>query len=75
MVTVTVKHLLTELRDAALDGLAVARRLEASDIPQVKDAGEIMARWSGRWTRALEEACSQTRVEDGPTHRLQLRLL
>ncbi|HOU24967.1 MAG TPA: hypothetical protein PLN42_12095 [Anaerolineae bacterium] len=74
MVRWTVRRLLAELRDAALDGTAIAHRLEGSEVAAVRDAGEVMARHYGRWGRMLEDACQQTHGTDGPEHRLQLRL-
>lgn len=74
-VSVTVKGMLVEARDKALDAIATVRPLATSDVPPVRDAGELMVRIVGRLAAVLEDACQQTRVGDGPTHRLQLRLL
>lgn len=74
MVRVTVRRLLRELQDAALDGVAIAHRLEASEMPVVRDAAELMARHQGRFARLLEEAVQQLRGSDGADRQLQLRL-
>lgn len=75
MVTTTLKHLLTELRDGMLDELAHTRRMAQSDWPPVRDEGEVLSSKLRRWVGALEEACQQTRAGDGENHQLRLRLV
>lgn len=75
MVQTTVKGLLTDLRDVAMDLEAIGLQLERAAIPPVVDAGRLVTRKAGRLAALLEAACQQTRAGDGEHHQLRLRLV
>lgn len=73
-VGVTVRAMLRELLDAVLDVTAIGLRLQRNDDPQVREAGMLIVRATGRWSKLLETAQSQLRGAE-TEKRLQLRLV